>query len=125
MKDNNGREASIFQLSIDLQECSLNEVSSKNQIRKFAYGLCDILCISTRGIQNIVEHNADMNDCGHNLFIGTPNYTISARFVEDARQVFLDIQSRVEIDREYITDYSKKFFKASGLQTYMTWRGYV
>ncbi len=107
--------ADIFgwELLLDLYDCDLETISSRETIRRFAVEVCEQLQMKRFG-EPLIEHfgHEKPMTSGYSLVQLIETSAIVGHFSEFKRSVYLDLFSCKEFDADAVTQFTQKFFGA-------------
>lgn len=101
------------ELILDLYNCNLEAISSKEKIQEFVDKLCPIIAMKKYGDIRIERFggNSDFGD-GYSFFQFIETSSISGHFIEPSRVAFINIFSCKPFDADKAIKFSRDFFEA-------------
>jgi S-adenosylmethionine/arginine decarboxylase-like enzyme len=106
---------SIFgwELLLDLYDCDLDAISSRESIANFAVKVCECLQMRRFG-EPFIEHfgHDKLETAGYSLVQLIETSSVVAHFSEHKRTAYLDIFSCKPFDSDQVAQFSQRFFGA-------------
>ncbi len=113
-----------WELLLDLHSCSLEKISSREWIERFAVEVCECLQMKRFGPPFIEHFGHDkVETAGYSLVQLIETSSVVAHFSEYSHTAFLDIFSCKQYDAETVTRFSQEFFGAKRVVSRMVERG--
>jgi S-adenosylmethionine/arginine decarboxylase-like enzyme len=110
------------QCSVDLYGCDPESIRSAKRIKAFVIELCDLIDMKRYGEANIVRFGAEERVAGYSMFQLIETSNISAHFVEETDNAYIDVFSCKMFDAMLVEDFCKRFFKATDSQMVVNYR---
>jgi len=101
---------------IDLGECDLKKISSKEHITKFAIDLANFIDMKRYGEPLVVHFGAEPKVQGYSLVQLIETSQISGHFAEDTRRAFIDVFSCKEFPCQKTAEFVKNYFGAKKME---------
>lgn len=98
--------------SIDLKNCDLGLMTSKFAIQIYVDRLCELINMKKHGdtiIENFGEHK---EVAGYSIVQLIETSSITGHFVNDTRNIYIDIFSCGDYDSDLAADCTSKYFEA-------------
>ncbi len=113
-----------WELLLDLHDCNLEKISTREHIERFAIEVCECLQMKRFG-PPFVEHfgHDKVETAGYSLVQLIETSSVVAHFSEYSHTAYLDIFSCKQYNAEAVTDFSQKFFGAQRVVSRMIERG--
>ena len=98
--------------SVDLQECDPAAIRSRERIRQYVVGLCELIGMRRFGECQVV-HFGEGRVAGFSMMQLIETSLISGHFANDSNRAYLDIFSCKPYDPRTVEEFSKEFFAAN------------
>ena len=109
--------------SLDLFECNPDFLRSEEKIRKYIIELCEHIDMKRFGDPMIVNFGADPRVAGYSLVQLIETSCISGHFANENNSIYIDIFSCKWYDQEFVEEFTKNFFEAKSVKSYVILRG--
>jgi S-adenosylmethionine/arginine decarboxylase-like enzyme len=109
-------------VSIDLGECDLAKISSKEVITQYAIDLANYIHMKRYGEPTVVFFGDEPKVQGYSLVQLIETSQISGHFAEDTKRAFIDVFSCKEFPPEQTAEYTQKYFGAKKMQYAIAFR---
>ncbi len=109
-------------VSVDLGECDLDKISSKEVITQFAIDLAKHINMKRYGEPMVVFFGDEPKVQGYSLVQLIETSQISGHFAEDTKRAFIDIFSCREFPPKATAEYTQKYFGAKKMQYAIAFR---
>ncbi len=97
---------------VDLFKCDPKLIRSKEHISKFVVDLCDFLEVERFGDPQVVHFGEDPRVSGYSMTQLIETSLVSAHFVEEKNDVYIDIFSCKFYPPQAASDFCEHYFKA-------------
>jgi S-adenosylmethionine/arginine decarboxylase-like enzyme len=111
-----------FEVAVDLGECDLKLISSKEHITKFAIDLAKHIDMKRYGEPIVVRFGSEPKVEGYSLVQLIETSMISGHFAEDTNRAFINIFSCKEFGPKDAAEFSKKYFGAKKMEYSIAYR---
>lgn len=107
------------ELILNLYECSLEKISSGEEIKKFVIELCDKVIHMKRYGEPLIPHFGHDNPItsGYSLVQLIETSSVTAHFSEFKKAIYLNIFSCAEYDPKATEEFCVKFFEAKKVES--------
>jgi S-adenosylmethionine/arginine decarboxylase-like enzyme len=109
-------------VSIDLGECDLAKISSKEYITQFAIDVCNYIHMKRYGEPTVVFFGDEPKVQGYSLMQLIETSLVSGHFAEDTKRAFVDVFSCKEFPPQKTAEYVKEYFGAKKMQYSISFR---
>ncbi|MDR1954551.1 MAG: S-adenosylmethionine decarboxylase [Candidatus Methanoplasma sp.] len=116
MKKYNDEKRWGLAVCIDLGECDLQKISSKEHIAKFAVDLADFINMKRYGEPMVVFFGDEPKVQGYSLVQLIETSQISGHFAEDTKRAFVDVFSCKEFPPKKTAEYVRDYFGAKKME---------
>lgn len=112
------------ELQLNLYDCSLEKISSGDEIKKFVIELCDNVIKMKRYGEAFIPHFGHENPMtsGYSLVQLIETSSVTAHFSEYKKSVYLNIFSCAWYDPVATREFCVKFFEAKRFEEHLTLR---
>lgn len=112
------------ELTLNLYECSLEKISSGEEIKKFVIELCDNVIKMKRYGEALIPHFGHENPMtsGYSLVQLIETSSVTAHFSEYKKSIYLNIFSCAWYDPAKTRDFCVKFFEAKRFEEHLIFR---
>jgi S-adenosylmethionine/arginine decarboxylase-like enzyme len=116
MKRYNNEKRWGLAVCIDIGECDLKKISSKEHITKFAVDLANYINMKRYGEPLVVHFGAEPKVQGYSLVQLIETSQISGHFAEDTRRAFIDVFSCREFPPKKTAEFVRDYFGAKKME---------
>lgn len=109
--------------TIDLEDCDVELINSKEAITKYAIEICDLIKMKRYGEPIVVYFGAEERVAGYTLTQMIETSLVSAHFTPIDGSAYIDIFSCSLYNPHDAIEFSKNFFKATDVNARTLFRG--
>lgn len=109
--------------SIDLRECDLLLINSKESITQYAIELCDLIKMKRFGDPQVVYFGEERRVEGYTLVQLIETSSITGHFTPVDGSAYLDVFSCSLYNPHEVTSFTQEFFKAKSISARVLFRG--
>jgi S-adenosylmethionine/arginine decarboxylase-like enzyme len=103
-------------ICVDLGECDLKKIASKEHITNFAIDLAKFIDMKRYGEPYVVHFGAEPKVQGYSLVQLIETSQISGHFAEDTKRAFIDVFSCKRFPPKKTAEYVQKYFGAKKME---------
>jgi len=101
-----------WELNVDLYDCSLEKISTKESLEKFLQRLCDEVLKVRRIDKPVMKRYGAEHLYGYSIFQLIEVSSIVGHFTEGRKAAYLDIFSCAPFDAKAVEKFAKEYFEA-------------